>query len=477
MSLINFKKNNPWIIFLVTGFGASMSALDGGIVNVALPTINEHFHSILANSQWLVSIYLLSLCTCLPIAGRLNELFTRRKIYLSGFVFFTMSSMCCGMAWSLTSLTIFRMIQGIGAAMIMSGTAAIILSFVPKEKHGRALGINSMTVAFGSIAGPSLGGFLVQWLGWRSIFYVNLPIGLLAYYFGYHILPRNEVPVKQKLDLLGAALLMISIITILLILNNDLHWGWLSLNTFFLFMFSVIIFFLFIFREKKITYPLLNLNLFKIKKYVYGNLVSFFTFSGIAVNSILLPFCLSDQLKFMPATIGLFLFIPPIFIVFIAPLSGYLADLFDHTILVLIGLSSVITGLFLQTFLQVDSSVFIIIASQSCVGFGFSFMQSPNNYRMLRSVPKESLSSAASFNSLMRNLGKIFGVVASTTAFSAIRNHLLKITPEATSHAFFVAYKYSYFFAVIFVIFSILITAKEFKQRKLEAREFSVEAA
>lgn len=467
--LPTIQTNNPWMIFFVTGLGAGMASLDAGIVNVALATITTRFHTNLGHSQWIISIYLLALCAFLPIAGHLSGTFTRRKLYLFGFILFTTSSMFCGIAWNLTSLVIFRLIQGIGAATIMANNQAIILSAIPAEKHGRALGINSMTVAFGSIAGPSIGGLLIGWLGWRSIFYINVPIGLLGYYLGRKILPHDETPSKQHLDVFGAVTFILGITCLLIVLNNGISWGWSSTRILILLGFACVFSCIFVFWEYYTEKPMINTDLFKIKNYTLGNLISWLIFMSVATNNILLPFCLQNQLNYTPEATGLLLFIPPLFIVCIAPLSGYLSDYFENSILVLIGLMTVILGLFFQTFLTPVSTITFVILGQAFIGFGFAFIQSPNNYRMLHSVPPDNISVASSFNSLVRNVGKIFGTVLATTIFSSIKMHSLKTLPNSDSQAFFLGYKCAYFVAMAITAIAIYIGYTEFKQRKVKA--------
>jgi multidrug resistance protein len=213
------KAVNPWNIFLVIALGVWMATIDAGIVNVALPTFTNHFHIPITHVQWVVTGYLLVICASLPLFGRLGDIYTRRVIYLLGLFIFLVSSALCGLAWSFWSLVLFRFVQGLGGSMIIGNNQAIILTTFPQGKQGRALGINSMLVAMGLIAGPGLGGLLISLAGWRLIFYINIPIGILACILGYYILPKEPRNASDHVDFPGAVLFAFSICCFILALS------------------------------------------------------------------------------------------------------------------------------------------------------------------------------------------------------------------------------------------------------------------
>lgn len=465
---LNFIKYHPspWKIFFVTAPGVMMSSLDAGIVNVALPTITQRFHATLSNAQWLVSGYLFSLCVFLPFCAYLSDRFTRRRIYLMGFALFTITSMLCGIAFSLPSLIVFRFLQGLGAAMIISNNQATILSVFPKEHRGRALGVNSMTVSFGAIAGPSIGGLLIGLLGWRSIFYINVPIGIVGCYLGYLVLPKNEVKQKKHFDLLGTSLFTLGLGSLIISLSNIFAWGLVSMRVWILNglgVFGLIFFYLW---ERKQTSPLIDFSLYSIQKFFQGNLIALFLFMGLAINNIMLPFCLQNQLAMTPIAVGLILFVPPILIVILAPVSGFMADYFEYSILTTIGIVILFIGFVLQTLIIATTPLYMIIMQQILIGTGFALIQSPNNLSIFSEVPNEKINLATSMASLVRNMAKIFGIVFGTFAFEFV--NLMFLGHNATAFhvnnsAFFAGFRAAYILALCLIIVAFYLSYRELK--------------
>ena len=216
---------NPWLIFSVTAMGTFMATLDSSIVNVALPVITTKLGTDISLAQWIVAGYLLTISSLLPIFGRAGDMYGQRRLYTSGIVLFTLSSISCGFSWSIWMLIVSRVFQAMGASMMMSNAPAIIaLTFKPEER-GRALGAIGTVVAMGSIVGPSLGGIIVGTLGWQSIFFINIPIGLLCFVMGRSILPKGEIK-DETFDFAGAFLFTLSISSLLLTLTHGGKWGW-----------------------------------------------------------------------------------------------------------------------------------------------------------------------------------------------------------------------------------------------------------
>ena len=181
-----------WFILATVSIGTFMSTLDGSIVNVALPTISRELQANLSTLQWVVTAYLLTISSLLPVFGRIADLLGRRRIFSIGFVVFTLGSILCGLAPNIWFLIGMRVLQAIGASMLMANSAAIIIANFPSKERGRALGLTGTVVALGSLSGPALGGILVGLLDWRSIFYINVPIGILGYLAAQIVLPQDK---------------------------------------------------------------------------------------------------------------------------------------------------------------------------------------------------------------------------------------------------------------------------------------------
>ena len=206
-----------------------MATLDSSIVNVALPTISGQLQADLATLQWVVTAYLLTISSLLPVFGRIADLLGRRRVFSFGFLVFTLGSILCGLAPSIWVLIGMRILQAIGASMLMANSAALIIANFPPKERGRALGLTGTVVALGSLTGPALGGILVGLLDWRSIFYINLPIGILGYLAARIILPEDEAQQnKETFDYVGSFFFTTGMISLMFAISNGQSWGWSS---------------------------------------------------------------------------------------------------------------------------------------------------------------------------------------------------------------------------------------------------------
>lgn len=450
------KTNNPWIIFYATMIGVMMVNIDATIVNVALPVIANNYHIQISQVQWVISSYILTACILLPISGRLSDIYTKKVIYLLGFAVFTIGSLLCSIATSLCMLVIFRFIQGIGAAMIMSNNQALIVMNFPEHIQGRALSLNGVNASFGAIVGPALGGFLISALGWRSIFYINIPIGIIGCIIGYRVLPNNEKRLPMKIDVKGSILFAIIITSILLAFDNISDGKFLNWQTGILLLTFLTLGIIFIKQQKITLFPLIDFTLFKNKLYLNSNLSAFIVFMALGGNSILLPFYLHDILHLTPATMGMILFVSPIVMMFLSPISGYCSDKYSIKKLVLFGLCLLCLGLILLGMSTVKTTIWQIVIYQLIIGTGFAFFQPPNNVSLFKNIDLDDFGVASSFNALMRNLGRVFGVVLATSVFSLIFTHILQNHHKANkviyNHAFFYGFKTAFFILAGFML-------------------------
>jgi len=463
------KAINPWSIFLVTALGVWMATIDVGIVNVAMPTLAREFNISIAHVQWIVSGYLLVICASLPLFGRLGDIYTRRVIYLLGFFIFLISSALCGLAFSFWSLVLFRFVQGFGAAMIMGNNQALVLTSFPKGKQGQALGINSMLAALGLIAGPGLGGLLISLAGWRVIFFINVPIGILGCVLGYYILPKETRNPSDHIDFLGAILFALGMCCFILAVTHIDDFGLLSPKIISLSLVTLISLFFFIKWEKYFPQPMIDLDIFKIQPYLSGAIITFIAFIAFAANGILLPFYLQDLIHLNPAIVGLFLLLPPLFMMVFGPISGYLADRYNQAILATIGLSIVLIGLLTIASLNINSPLWHIALAQILLGIGIGIFSAPNNYNMLKKVPKTEISLGSSIASLMRNIGRICGIAIAISIFTIVQKHM-QVHSINHNYAFTAGFKYAFITAAIFLMLAILLSLKRIPFRVIMAR-------
>lgn len=422
-----------WLIFVVVSVGVFMATMTSSVVNVALPPITLALHTDIPTAQWVVTAYLLAITSTLPLVGRLGDVWGRRTVYGYGFIGFTLGSLLCSMADSIGMLIIFRILQAIGAATLMANGMAIVTDSFPPGERGRVLGLTGTVVALGSLSGPGIGGLLVEMFGWHAIFYINIPIGLLGYAGVRLILPLDRNLRQEKIDYLGAAFFTVSMVSLLMGLSYGTKWGWLSLNTMGCFGLSVAMFFAFIWQEKRIDYPMLELSIFRNWEFSTGNLAGLLSFMAMFSNSLLLPFFLHDILAFTPVKTGLIMSAFPLVMAVVAPLSGILSDKVGPSTLTTSGLGVLALGLVLAAKLQVDAQLWLIMMSQALMGLGNGLFQSPNNSSVMSAVLPRQLGVAGGINALARNFGMVSGTAVAVSILEYRRSASLSGIAEPTA--------------------------------------------
>lgn len=418
---IKNSANYRWYVLATAATGTFMATLDSSIVNVAMPTISAQLNSDLSTLQWIVTAYLLTITSLLPVFGRLADLVGRKKVFGVGFIVFIIGSALCGLAQNIWFLVGTRIIQAIGAAMLMSNSAAIITAIFPPKERGKALGLIGTVVALGSLTGPALGGILISLAGWRSIFFINVPIGLIGSAAALLILPI-DVPTKgeESFDFLGAFTFTFGMILVLLGITNGEDWGWSSLPVLSSLVLGAALLTLFILTERKVNHPMINLSLFRNQPFLIGNLSGGLSFTAMFANNMILPFYLQGILNYSPAQAGLILMVFPIVMAVVAPLSGHASDKFGPIVLTTSGLTITGIGLFYFSNLSATASFYHIIPACMLTGLGAGMFQSPNNSSVMSSVPPQKLGIAGGINSLVRNLGMVVGIAWSVSLFDAL---------------------------------------------------------
>jgi EmrB/QacA subfamily drug resistance transporter len=396
-----------WVTLNVS-IGVYMSTLDASIVNISLPTIVHSLNTHLTAVAWVVMAYLIVITGCLLLTGRLSDLFGQRKIYLLGFLTFTIGSALCGFAPTIYFLIGSRMFQGLGAAALMVNGTAILTTTYPEEERGKALGIIGSVVSAGFLTGPILGGFLVEHLGWRSIFFINLPIGAIGIYLSFKVLEKVRPITKVQVDLWGALLLFFFVTSLLLFINRmaqgpvPLLWVWLFSSLFWFNLFVIV--------ELRSTSPLVELNFFKRRIFVSSLGASFLSFWMSAAHTFVMPFFLQDILEFSPSKVGMLIFPVALTVMVMAPFGGRFSDRVGVRIPATIGLILTSLAVFSFTILKPGASDVEILWRQIVLGIGISLFNPANNSAIIGSLPREKVGLASSFLALARNLGMVIGV-------------------------------------------------------------------
>lgn len=404
-----------WMILIVLNLFTFMATLDGSIVNIALPVLVKQLHLPLAQVEWVTTIYLMSICTAILFFGKLGDIAGKIKIFKIGMVVFIFGSLLCGLSSSLPFLIASRVIQAIGASMTMANSQGIVTDIFPSTERGKAIGLIGTFVSLGSIAGPSLGGIIVSTLGWEYIFWVNVPIGLIAIILGWKVLPSDFIKVKSKIDIPGSLLFAVFIIALFagLLLGQQLGYG----DS--LIILSLIVagaaFIAFIGVELRSPHPLLQLSLFRNSLFSLSILCGFLVFVANFCFNIIAPFYAQNMLELSPFYAGFLLMLFPICMVVISPISGALSDKIGSEALTFAGLIVMVIAQFGLARLHDGSSVVLVGVWIAMLGIGSGLFQPPNNSLIMSKVPRTQLGSAGSVNSLVRNVGMVVGITLATT--------------------------------------------------------------
>lgn len=422
-------QSNKKVALLVTTLGAFLTPFMGSSINVALPLIGKEFVMDALLLSWVSASFLLSAAIFLVPFGKIADIWGRKKIFTLGIFIFTVSSLLGAISKTSLSFIFFRILQGIGGAMIFATLVAILTSVFPRGERGKALGINAVSVYLGLSLGPFLGGVLCQHFGWRSIFLLNVPLGFLIIVLTLLKLKGEWAEAKgEKFDLAGSVLYGFSLFSLM--------YGFSRLPTIFGFSF-VLIGILgilgFVKLETKVKNPILNVDLFKKNKvFAFSNLSAFINYSV----TFAVPFLLSLYLQYLkglsPQNTGLVLLSQPIIMTIFSPLAGRISDRIDPQKLASAGMSLTTAALFLFTFLKEKTSLGFVIANLILIGLGLAFFVSPNANAIMGSVEKKFYGVASGTLATMRLLGQMLSMGMTMVIF-AIFMGKVQITPQSYS--------------------------------------------
>lgn len=399
-----------WLVLTAVATGVFLATIDGSIVNIALPTLVKALHADFAVIQWIVLAYLLTVTTLLLSFGRLGDMIGKKPLYMTGQVVFTISSALCGIAPNVYWLILFRVLQACGAAMIMALSSALITEAFPPEERGKALGINGTMVSIGVIAGPTVGGLILNSFSWHWIFLVNLPVGIIGVLLVQKYVPVKAPPGGQKFDYRGSITLFFSLLSLLLGMTLGQQIGFGDYRAILLILLGAILLILFVRFEKQSDHPMIDISLFKNKLFSINLITGFMAFICSSGMLFLMPFFLQDVQGYDPSKAGMMMAVVPMMIGVVAPIAGSLSDRFGTRPLATIGLALLMTGYILVSTLSMNTSAVGYLLRFLPIGIGSGIFQSPNNSAIMGSVPPSRLGVASGLLSITRTMGQTTGI-------------------------------------------------------------------
>jgi EmrB/QacA subfamily drug resistance transporter len=410
-----------WLVLFSITSGTFMANVDATAVAVALPTMAREFGLRLDALQWVLTAYLLAITAVLPLFGRLADVVGRKRVLNAGLVLFVAGSLVVAVAPTFPVLIASRTLQGIGAAMFMATILATAVSAFPSGQRGRVLGLVSSIVAAGTLLGPPLGGVLTDAFGWRSIFFINLPIGLLGAVGTFVFVPAvaGSGGGVRALDLPGAALFAAAVTALLLGLGRGPATGSMPPDAVALLGGSAVLVVLFVLWQRRTARPLIDLALLRRRVFGLGILAAFLYFTLLTITPFLFPLYLQEVLGWSTSTTGLVMTLQAVAMLVVSPLSGWWSDRTGSRLPALTALAILAASLLAAAFLGSDPPVWAIGGLLALLGVGPGMFNSPNNSAIMGDVGPERIGTANGVISTARNLGRAIGVAVVASGYQA----------------------------------------------------------
>ncbi len=465
------EKSYRRLVLLITSIGSMMAPLDGSIVGVALPAMTASLGMNYVSVIWVPSAYLATLAVTLLIIGRLSDTHGRRRLLIAGLIIFVLGSALCSVAQSGSELISFRIFQGIGTACMAATATAIVTDVFPARERGKALGINIMSVYVGGAIGPSLGGFLTYAFGWRSVFWVNVPIGVTVLVVAILRL-KESVPKKtsEPFDFPGTVTFSVGLVSLLIAMTVGETVGWTSPLIIGLLILAAISFVLLVYFETaKGDTAMIDLSLIAHNRlFAAANIAALLNYTAFFGASFILSFYIQRVLGRAPLETGLILISMPITMAVLAPLSGWASDRIGSRVLSTGGMFCIATGLLLLSTLTLTSSTIHVTVYLFVLGAGMGFFSSPNTNAIMGSVENRQRGVASGMVATMRTTGQslslaVTGAIIATIASSKVVSSLfaganpaeIAVESAAFVHGMSLAFVASAAIAVVGALFSV----------------------
>jgi EmrB/QacA subfamily drug resistance transporter len=402
--------DRKWYVMAAVGVSIFLATLDLSIVNVALPTLVRALRTDFPTVQWVILAYSLALATLLLSVGRLGDMLGKKPIFTAGFGVFVLGSFLCGLAPGVYWLIAFRVLQAVGATMLLALGAAILTEAFPPSERGRALGVSGAIVSIGIVVGPTIGGLLIDALSWRWIFMVNVPVGLVGTLVAARYVPATRPTGGQRFDYLGAITFCLSLLGLLLALTIGQQVGFTQPAILLLFAAWLVFLAVFLAIEARTAQPMIDLSLFRNQRLRLNLITGALTFFAIAGALILMPFYLENILGYETRVVGLLLAAVPIGLGVTSPFSGALADRLGTRSIAVAGLLVLLSGYLATSTLSVETTAAGYLLRLLPIGIGMGIFQSPNNSDIMGAAPQGRLGVVSGLLSLTRTLGQTVGI-------------------------------------------------------------------
>jgi EmrB/QacA subfamily drug resistance transporter len=415
------EENRKWWTLGAMCFALFMIMLDNTVVNVALPSIQRDLGASISGLEWTINGYTLSFAVLLATGGRLGDIFGRRRMFLFGVIIFALSSATAGFAASSTDLVISRVVQGVGAALMMPATLSIVTDAFPSHERGKAMGTWAGVSALALAVGPVLGGFLTEHVSWRAIFYLNIPVAVGAVLASlFAVRESRDRTAGRAVDYPGVLLLTASLTALILALVEGNSWGWGSTEIVALLVGAGVGMAAFVATELKVKAPMIEFRFFSDRNFLGAVVVALIVSFSMLGVFFFLALYMQDILGYSPLEAGIRFLPSTLMIVILAPVAGRLADRFGPRWLIAAGLTTVAASLYSFSGIAVDSSYAELLPGFMLLGAGIALTMSPMTSAAMNAVAVEKAGIASGVLSTFRMVGGSLGVAVTGAIFQGL---------------------------------------------------------
>jgi EmrB/QacA subfamily drug resistance transporter len=423
---------SPWLTLTAVALGVIMVGIDGSVVAVANPYIGKDFHASLADLQWVTNSYLLVIAVTLILGGKLGDRFGRRRMFLIGVVGFAVSSLAIGFAGDINTVIALRCFQGAFGALLLPNTLALLKAAFPGDSLNRAVGIWVSASAAATASGPIVGGILVEHLSWRSVFFVNVPIGALAFIIGMVTLTESREAVLARFDVAGVLTLAGGLAAVVYGLVKAQSWGWASSGTWLLVGFGLLLVAIFVIVENHVSHPLVPMEIFRIRALSASTVIVLLNFFALFGVLFFVSLYLQSVHGFSPTEAGLRLLPLTITFAISGPIGSRLVERFGAWVPITVGLLATSVALFSLTSLQVDSSYIHLWPPFILIGLGIGFVVTAATDSIVGEVSEDEAGVAGGIQTTSIQLGGVLGTaVCGSILFTSVAHALRS---DLTSH-------------------------------------------
>ena len=415
-----------WWVLVTVSIGSLTVSLDNSILATCLPRLANVFHTDSSIIAWVNLIYLVMSQSLMLTLGKIGDTKGRKKVFIIGLTFYLAGLTACALSQNVEQLIASRAIQGIGASTGYSLSMAIAVAVFPADERGRALGILTSVYSIGLVAGPVLGGVLLDFLGWRAVFYTRVPLALAAIIMAWRIIEEQKSAEEHlKFDIAGSVSLFGFLSSFLLFLTFGGKQGFTTPSVFLSGCLATILLVLFLVSEKKAPQPIIELSFFKKRLFTLSTTTAGLQSAGGAFVIFLIPFFLMEGLGSSGSVVGIFMALSAVPLMVLAPVSGRLSDKIGFTFLSTLGVCLLSGALFLLSRLGENPTYLGIGIGVTLFGIGMSIFMPPNNSAIIGSVPRDKLATASSIVMTTRQIGLSSGIAVAGALFSSHQTYLL----------------------------------------------------